>query len=60
VALILHEGVNPESFKTLNLSMVRMNEAAKPRMPAISMVSAEVPFFSSIAQGYNKVHLCDF
>jgi len=42
LAFILQDGVNPASFKTLNLSIVKMNEARKPLMPAIIKAPAEI------------------
>jgi hypothetical protein len=42
LAFILHDGVKPESFKILNLSIVKIKEAKKPLMPAISRVAAEL------------------
>jgi hypothetical protein len=41
VSLILHEGVKPESFNTLNLSIVKMKDARKPEIPARSITQAE-------------------
>jgi hypothetical protein len=38
----LQDGVKPASFKTLNLSIVKINEARKPVIPAISNVAAEI------------------
>ncbi len=48
LALILQDGVKPASFKTLNLSIVKMNEAKKPVRPAISKAPAEIRLSSLI------------
>jgi hypothetical protein len=38
----LQEGVKPESFRTLNLSIVKIKEAKNPIIPAKSRVQAEL------------------
>jgi hypothetical protein len=50
LALMLQDGVKPASFKTLNLSIVKINDAINPDTPAASIIQADVRLLNSMAE----------